>query len=153
MIVDLVSGVLDGPSGTDQAAPDWAPLIETGEAGDPTGLDFSPTPQPVGQFRKAVLVEGDGAKVTKGQSVVARYLGQVYDAEKPFDQNYEGTPTAFALDGVVEGWSKALTGASVGSRIVIQIPPALGYGEAGNEQAGITGTDTLFFVVDVLAAG
>ena len=31
--------------------------------------------------------------------------------------------------------------------------PRTGYGKAGNEQAGIKGTDTLYFVVDVLAAG
>jgi peptidylprolyl isomerase len=36
--------------------------------------------------------------------------------------------------------------------VVLSIPPELGYGEAGNEQAGIKGTDTLVFVIDVLAA-
>ncbi len=40
----------------------------------------------------------------------------------------------------------------VGSRVILEIPPADGYGEQGNEQAGIKGTDTLFFVVDILKA-
>ena len=31
--------------------------------------------------------------------------------------------------------------------------PDLGYGEEGNKDAGIKGTDTLYFVVDILAAG
>jgi peptidylprolyl isomerase len=31
------------------------------------------------------------------------------------------------------------------------IPPADGYGEAGNPQAGIEGTDVLVFVIDILA--
>ena len=35
---------------------------------------------------------------------------------------------------------------------MLAIPPELGYGEEGNEQAGIKGTDTLYFVVDILAA-
>jgi peptidylprolyl isomerase len=33
---------------------------------------------------------------------------------------------------------------------MLGIPPALGYGSGGNKDAGITGTDTLVFVVDVL---
>ncbi len=40
----------------------------------------------------------------------------------------------------------------VGSRVILEIPPAKGYGKEGNEAAGIKGTDTLFFVVDILAA-
>jgi peptidylprolyl isomerase len=40
----------------------------------------------------------------------------------------------------------------VGSRVVLVIPPDKGYGTTGNEQAGISGTDTLVFVVDILAA-
>ena len=36
--------------------------------------------------------------------------------------------------------------------MILEIPPAQGYGEEGNEDAGIKGTDTLFFVVDILGA-
>jgi peptidylprolyl isomerase len=34
--------------------------------------------------------------------------------------------------------------------VVIVMPPADGYGAKGNPQAGISGTDTLVFVVDIL---
>jgi peptidylprolyl isomerase len=40
----------------------------------------------------------------------------------------------------------------VGSRVMLVVPPADGYGKAGNTQAGIKPTDTLVFVVDVLGA-
>ena len=36
--------------------------------------------------------------------------------------------------------------------MILAIPPADGYGKKGNDQAGIKGTDTLYFVVDILAA-
>ena len=36
--------------------------------------------------------------------------------------------------------------------MLLVIPPAQGYGTAGSAQAGIKGTDTLVFVVDILAA-
>jgi peptidylprolyl isomerase len=35
--------------------------------------------------------------------------------------------------------------------VLVVIPPDKGYGEAGNANAGISGTDTLVFVVDILA--
>lgn len=53
---------------------------------------------------------------------------------------------------MIKGWDQALVGKNVGSRVVLAIPPALGYGEEGNKQAGIKGTDTLYFVVDILGA-
>ena len=45
-----------------------------------------------------------------------------------------------------------LEGRTVGSRVILEIPPADGYGKEGNPDAGIKGTDTLFFVVDILGA-
>ena len=55
-------------------------------------------------------------------------------------------------NGVIPGFQKGLTGVKVGSRVMIVIPPSLGYGSAGQSSVGIKGTDTLVFVVDVLAA-
>ena len=51
---------------------------------------------------------------------------------------------------VLEGWDQAIVGKSVGSRLLLSIPPEKGYGKAGNPRAGIRGTDTLVFVVDIL---
>ena len=35
---------------------------------------------------------------------------------------------------------------------MLVVPPAEGYGKTGSSQAGIKGTDTLVFVVDILGA-
>ncbi|WP_258064714.1 FKBP-type peptidyl-prolyl cis-trans isomerase [Rathayibacter sp. AY1E5] len=35
--------------------------------------------------------------------------------------------------------------------MLVTIPPSKGYGDQGNQNAGISGTDTLVFVVDILA--
>ena len=56
------------------------------------------------------------------------------------------------FDAFTDAVASALQGQKVGSRVLLVIPPADGYGEQGNEQAGIKGTDTLFFVVDILGA-
>ena len=40
----------------------------------------------------------------------------------------------------------------VGSRVVLAIPPELGYGAEGSPDSGIPANATLVFVIDVLAA-
>jgi peptidylprolyl isomerase len=155
VVVDLLSSVLDEPTGAEGKAPAWAPPIVEKD-GTPTGFDFAKAPKPDGKLRSAALVEGEGATVEKGQTIVVNYLGQVYGGKKPFDESYsKGQPTSFAIGtgAVIKGWDQTLVGATVGSRVVMAIPPKLGYGEQGNSGAGIKGTDTLYFVVDILAAG
>jgi len=155
VIVDLVSKVLDQPEGERSPAPDWMPAIQS-KKGVPTGFDFTGTPAPTDDLRRVQLLKGTGPRVEKGQTIAVRYLGEVFGGEKPFDENFsgEGAPTTFGIGTgqVIKGWDEALVGVPVGSRVVLSIPSALGYGEAGNEEAGIKGTDTLVFVIDVLAA-
>jgi peptidylprolyl isomerase len=38
----------------------------------------------------------------------------------------------------------------VGSRVLVAIPPKDGYGSTGSPQAGIQGTDTLLFTIDII---
>ncbi len=51
---------------------------------------------------------------------------------------------------MVKGWTYGLTGVKVGSRVVLEIPPVLGYG--GQAQSAIPANSTLYFVVDVISA-
>jgi peptidylprolyl isomerase len=144
---------LDGPQGEDKKPAGWAPsLIE--EDGVITGLDFTDAHTPKGELIATTLIKGDGPKVTAGQTLTVDYLGQVYEADKPFDESYSKEPAEFPIGvgQVITGWDERLVGRTVGSRVILEIPPAKGYGKEGNEQAGIKGTDTLFFVVDILGA-
>ncbi|MDI3418862.1 FKBP-type peptidyl-prolyl cis-trans isomerase [Streptomyces luteolus] len=102
-----------------------------------------------------VLIEGKDAEVAKGDYLQADYLGQIWTSAKVFDNSYDrGTPAIFPIGvgQVIPGWDQGLVGKKVGSRVELGIPPALGYGEQGNEQAGIKGTDTLVFVVDIVGS-
>ncbi|MBJ7359538.1 FKBP-type peptidyl-prolyl cis-trans isomerase [Nocardioides sp.] len=153
VIIDLASGIDDGPTGTRPPAPDWVPPLEF-KKGVISGFDFEGVPEPTDQLQKAVLFEGDGPVVETGNAIVVRYLGQVYGGKKPFDENFSAdAPTSFAIgtEAVIKGWDQTLVGATVGTRMVIAVPPELGYGEEGNPDAGIKRTDTLYFVIDVLA--
>lgn len=99
------------------------------------------------------VIQGNGAVVASGDYLQADYLGQIWSTAKVFDNSYDrGAPAIFPIGvgQVIPGWDKALVGKKVGDRVELAIPPALGYGAQGNAQAGIKGTDTLVFVVDVV---
>ena len=152
-VVDILGKVevLDGPEGEEKEPAGWAPsLIE--EDGVITGLDFSTAHEPSGSLIATTLITGDGPVVEKGQTIYVDYLGQVYDADEPFDESYSKEPASFPIGvgQVVKGWDERLVGRTVGSRVILEIPPTKGYGKAGNEQAGIKGTGTLFVVIGIL---
>lgn len=99
-----------------------------------------------------VIKEGDGAVVADGDSVTVDYQGTNATSGDVFDQSYGKTPATFATSGVVPGFGAALVGQKVGSQILVSIPPEFGYGETGSEGAGIKGTDTIVFVIEIKEA-
>ncbi|MGA4965932.1 FKBP-type peptidyl-prolyl cis-trans isomerase [Streptomyces pseudogriseolus] len=98
------------------------------------------------------VIEGDGAKVGAEDSVLVQYKGVLWDGGKEFDSTYgRGQLTSFSLQQVVKGWAQGLTGKKVGSRVLIVIPPELGYGDNPPQGSGIQKDSTLVFSVDILA--
>jgi peptidylprolyl isomerase len=84
--------------------------------------------------------------------VLVQYKGVVWDGGKEFDSTYGRKQlTSFSLQQVVKGWSQGLTGKKVGSRVLIVIPPDLGYGDSPPDGSGIGKDSTLVFSVDILA--
>jgi peptidylprolyl isomerase len=101
------------------------------------------------------LIAGTGAKVKSGQDLAVQYTGVIWRTGKVFDSSWSRNQpftTAIGQGQVIKGWDTGLVGQTVGSRVLLVVPPAQGYGSAGASQAGIKGTDTLVFVVDILAA-
>lgn len=123
----------------------------TGALGSAPRLTF-PDSAPPKHLVAEVLLEGDGAAVQANDLVVADYVGQVWGGEV-FDSSYaRGAVLASPLSSLVPAWADGLTGTTVGSRVLLSVPPAEGYGSNGNADVGVTGTDTIVFVVDVLGA-
>ncbi|WP_055567246.1 FKBP-type peptidyl-prolyl cis-trans isomerase [Streptomyces atriruber] len=109
--------------------------------------------KPSSDLAVKTLIEGKGKEVAKGDYLQANYLGQIWATAKVFDNSYDrGNPTVFPIGvgQVIPGWDQALVGKKLDSRVELAIPPKMGYGEEGNKQAGIKGSDTLVFVVDLV---
>ncbi|MGW1283775.1 FKBP-type peptidyl-prolyl cis-trans isomerase [Streptomyces sp. NPDC001118] len=99
------------------------------------------------------LIAGSGRTVAENDFIQANYLGQIWDTAKVFDNSYDKKRPLvlqLAAGGVIDGWRYALAGRKTGSRIQIAVPPTWGYGKEGEPQAGIKGTDTLVFVIDLI---
>jgi peptidylprolyl isomerase len=98
------------------------------------------------------VIAGGGQTVAENDFVQANYLGQVWNTGKVFDNSYDRKKPLLiqlAEGSIIDGWRYALAGKKAGSRVLMAVPPAWGYGTQGNPQGGIKGTDTLVFVVDV----
>ena len=161
---DDAAGTPTGTATTGAAAPTTEPAaaVEIGTegpfpdvsatVGEAPELSF-PEGDPAPGLQRRVLTEGDRDAVEAGDLIVVDYLGQVWDGEV-FDGSFDRAPAACSIGtgSVIQGWDAGLVGQPVGSRVLLSIPPELGYGEAGNPAAGIGGTDTLAFVVDILGS-
>jgi peptidylprolyl isomerase len=112
-----------------------------------------PTPFSVKQTSKRVLTAGTGPTVTTGQKVTVDYTGFNGADGKEFDSSLGAGKKApsFVLDPgqTLAGLVKGLVGQNVGSRLLLAIPPADGYGTTGAASAGIGPTDTILIVVEI----
>ncbi|MGW2746319.1 FKBP-type peptidyl-prolyl cis-trans isomerase [Streptomyces sp. NPDC001450] len=99
------------------------------------------------------VIAGNGRTVAENDFIQANYLGQIWSTAKVFDNSYDrNRPLVIQLakGSIIDGWRYAIAGKKAGSRIELAVPPELGYGKSGNPQAGIKGTDTLVFVIDLI---
>ena len=141
----------EAPATTQPPAADFPPV--------PDGADPALKTKPEvkagsGSLTKLVvtpLVKGKGPAAKAGQTITVNYVGVTYASGEEFDASWtRSQPFTFQLGtgGVIPGWDQGLVGATVGSRVQLDIPADLAYGE--NPQGGAP-AGPLRFVVDVLA--
>jgi peptidylprolyl isomerase len=128
---------------TVKLASNGKPTITVPQTAPPTTLVAQP------------LIKGAGSVVKAGQTILVQYTGVIWKSGKKFDSSWDrGKPTSFPIgvSQVISGWDEGLVGQTVGSQVLLVVPPDKGYGAQGQPSAGISGTDALVFVVDILQA-
>lgn len=147
LLVDVRKVYLEKANGADQyneslglptvvRAPDGRPGIIVPDAKAPTEVVVQ------------TIKRGDGAEVTGDVPVRVAYTGVLWDSKKVFDTSWDAEPVSLTLDAVVPGFAQGLQGQTVGSQVLIVVPPDQGYGEKA--QGAIPAGSTLVFVVDIL---
>jgi FKBP-type peptidyl-prolyl cis-trans isomerase len=157
-VIDVLKSYADtaGATGTQVSNGGGTLPTVSAKAGTAPTVTF-PSASPPSALVTKTLVKGNGAKVAKGDYVIAQYSGFIWRTKKVFGSSWSsGSPFGFTIgaspEQVIPGWDKGLVGQTIGSRVMLSIPPAQGYGSSGASQAGIKGNDTLLFVVDIIDA-
>jgi len=157
-VIDLIKSYSDtaSASGTQESNGGGTLPTVTAHPGSAPTLTI-PANKPPASLVSKTLIKGTGPKIAKGQYVIAQYTGYIWRTKKVFDSSWSsGSPFGFVIgaspEQVISGWDSGLAGQTVGSRVMLVIPPKDGYGTTGASQAGINGTDTLVFVVDIIDA-
>jgi FKBP-type peptidyl-prolyl cis-trans isomerase len=155
-VIDVLKSYSDTAGATGAQVSSGGGTLPTvsAKSGTAPALTF-PSSSPPGALVTKTLVKGSGPKVAKGDYVIAQYVGYIWRTKKVFGSSWSsGAPFGFVIgaspEQVIPGWDTGLVGQTAGSRVMLSIPPAQGYGKSGASQAGIKGTDTLVFVVDII---
>jgi hypothetical protein len=155
LILDVQAAYLAKADGAPQLGASGVPAVVTTPEGLP-GITVPDKPAPE-DLIDHVLLRGDGQAITQGDRAVLHYLGVVWETGSVFDSSWErGLPSSFTIAsfdddplGIVPGLAEALVGKTVGSQVVVVIPPRLGY-PLGESPASIPPGTTMIFVVDIL---
>lgn len=94
------------------------------------------------------LIKGDGPVVSGESAIRVHYTGVTWNERTVFDSSWDAVAARFDLASVIPGFAEGLTGQTVGSQVLIVVPPEMGYGDQA--QGEIPANSTLVFVVDIL---
>lgn len=145
------------PSDGASASVDMGEKIEGVQVSGPFGKEPKVTvdaPVDVNESVSQVIRSGDGAAVQENKEALLHFtvyngktgkrLGSTYDQQVPQKAStQDGNLFPSMLDAIV--------GKPSGSRILIASTPEQAYGPQGLPDAGLSGKDTVIFVVDVLS--
>lgn len=141
---------------------DILPTVAGGEAIDPNpalpvvtddgtnGPVVTPTgTEPPPELVQQPLIKGTGNQVAAGDVVTVQYTAVAWDGGAPFDTTWTTRmPRSFPL-ATVPAWSEGLVEQTVGSRVLLIVPPR--YGMAAGQREDLAG-QTFVFVIDILAS-
>ncbi len=145
-VVDIVSVPLTGPEGSTVKPKDGLPTV-TDKNGTP---DITvPKTDPPTELVVQPLIKGKGKKVAATDTITFDYRYVTWADGKLIEESYGAKPGNSALSSLLPGMVKGLEGQTVGSRVLLVIPPAEGYPD-GNPKPSIAPDQTLVMVVDLL---
>lgn len=146
-VVDIVAAPLEGPEGKKVDPKPGLPTV-TDKGGVPEVT--MPKSDPPAKLTVQPLIKGAGAEVGPSDTITFDYRWYTWDG-KLLEDSYASGPQQYPVSGLVPGLAKGLTGQTVGSRVMVIVPPADGYPN-GNATPKVDPDTTLVFVVDLLFA-
>lgn len=148
--MEVVDATFPRAEGEAVEPPAGLPTVELGENGEPS-IEIPADAEEPSELVVQPLIRGEGAVVEAGQYVRIHYTGVLWDGTE-FDSSWGRQPLEAVIGAgqLIDGWDEGVVGQTVGSQVLLVIPPEKGYGAEG--QGTIPGDATLVFVVDILEA-
>ncbi|MCW4386695.1 FKBP-type peptidyl-prolyl cis-trans isomerase [Salinibacterium sp. SYSU T00001] len=148
-VFDIVAVALDRANGEPQTQEGSLPVVEEVDGAPVVAIPAAPPPT---ELISSTLLLGSGPTVRSGSDVYLRYRAVLWRNGLSVEENWSvAQPTRFAMSELLPGVAQSLVGQPTGSRLLVIVPPAYGYGADGDVSSSVTGTDTLVYVVDILA--
>lgn len=145
-VIDVVDLQLSGPAGAQVAPKQGLPNV-TDRNGAPSIT--VPKTAPPKTLQVEPLVKGTGKKVGANDTLTFNYRWVAWKDGRLLEESYGSKPANAPLGQLLPGMRKGLVNQTVGSRVLLVIPPAEGY-PAGNDKPKIAKDETLVMVVDLL---
>ncbi|MDR7278215.1 FKBP-type peptidyl-prolyl cis-trans isomerase [Catenuloplanes atrovinosus] len=146
------------PAEEQQSVPPAVPFPPVPAGADPA-LSTKPTVEKgegaleKGKPKITYVIKGTGPATKAGDLITANYVGVLYGTGEEFDSSWsrqQAIEFTIGMGQLIDGWEKGLLNVPVGSRIILDLPPDLAYGDKDDGSGRPTGD--LRFVVDVLNA-
>lgn len=95
-----------------------------------------------------VIKRGDGPELTADDTARAHYTGVVWETGEVFATTWDAQPAQVSEETLPPAVVTALEGQTVGSQVLVVVPPSEGFGD--EQQGAIPGGSTLVYVIDLL---
>jgi len=148
-VVDVLALIPLQAAGDAVTLPDDFPAIELEFDTDGRPTVGIPDVDPPTATTSATLLEGAGPAVGPGDEFLVQFQAINWRTGEVFDETWGDAPRSLLT--LLPGVDAAVVGRTVGSRFVVIVAPVDGYGADGAPSSGIEPTDTVVYVVDILA--
>ncbi|MGV8845429.1 FKBP-type peptidyl-prolyl cis-trans isomerase [Tessaracoccus sp.] len=146
-VVDIISANFDEATGEAVAPAAGLPTVTM--TADKPELAVTPGATVPAKLVIQPLITGTGAPVAADSTIQVKYRSWDWVTGKIVEDAWQ--PQQGPLNTLIEGWKQGLAGQPTGSRVMLVVPPELGYPD-GNTDMGIEPGQTLVYVIDVLYA-
>lgn len=146
-VVDIISANFDEATGEAVAPAEGLPVVTmTGDKPELAIPDGATMPT---ELVTQPLIKGPGSPVTETSTVQVKYRSWDWETGELVEDAWQ--PQQGPLNSLIEGWKQGLVGQTTGSRVLLVVPPELGYPD-GQPDMGLEPGQTLVYVIDVLYA-
>jgi peptidylprolyl isomerase len=149
LVVDVLPTRASGAEG--EAPGSSLPQVRLDDLGAPT-VRVPRGVEPPSELVVHPLIRGSGQQVRAGQILTVEFTAVRWSDGGVVDTTWtEGTPPQSAEIGIgrlVEGWDQGLLEQTVGSQVMLVVPPQDGHANTRSQLAG----ETVVYVVDILDA-